>query len=201
MTFKNPSKSTQAAAPKAGNPKAPARVAVTLEALNMRGPRAGVAENVAAAFGLDPVDFDATSVAAKAALIAWADALTPAVNEFSLRVMLDRMVNAVLNSADGAITFYGEKMTQARDLTSKLGNEDRDEDREPVWGFETKAERARQFAAEACLAAFAQMAAAHGAVAAFEHVTGETWKPYTPPTTPARSVSREAAKAQIGAFG
>jgi hypothetical protein len=200
MAFKNPSKSAQGAA-QTGTPKAPARVALTLEALNMRGPRASVAENVARAFALEPVDFDATRDAAKAALIAWADTLTPAVNQFAMRVLLDRMVNAVLSSADGAINFYGEKVSQARDLTAKLNNEDRDEDREPVWGFETKAERARQFAAEACLAAFAQMAAAHGAVAAYEHVTGETWKPYTPPAAPARSVSRQAAKAELEAFG
>jgi hypothetical protein len=33
------------------------------------------------------------------------------------------------------------------------------------------------------------------------HVIGETWKPYTPPSAPARSVSREAAKAELEAFG
>ena len=44
------------------------------------------------------------------------------------------------------------------ELTSKLLNDDRDEDREGPAGFESKAERARLFAAEMALQSFALMA-------------------------------------------
>jgi hypothetical protein len=113
----------------------------------------------------------------------------------------ERSVGAFVGSAHGAATFYGSKVTIARNLTSKLANEDRDEDRDGVLGFETKAARARQFAAEAGLAAFALFAAATGAVHAYAEITGEDWKPYEAPIAPSRSVSRQAAAAELDALG
>jgi hypothetical protein len=91
--------------------------------------------------------------------------------------------------------------TQARDLTSKLANDDRDEDREGVYGFDSRAARARQFAAEAGLTAYALMAAAEGAVDAYTHITGDKWKPYEPPVAGPATVGRQAAEAEIAAFG
>jgi len=78
--------------------------------------------------------------------------------------------------------------------------DDRDEDRDGVSGFESRAERARIFAAEMGLQAHALLAAAEGAVSAYAHLTGSEWKPYEAPST-APSVSRASAAAQLGAFG
>jgi hypothetical protein len=45
------------------------------------------------------------------------------------------------------------------------------------------------------------MAAAEGAVAAYIHITGETWKPCEPPVAGPATVGRQAAEAEIAAFG
>ena len=89
----------------------------------------------------------------------------------------------------------------ARDLNSKVANEDRDEDRMGVDGLANDAERAREFAAQMAVQAFALLAAAEGAVDAYAQVTGSDWKPYQGNSRPATSVSRQAADAQIAALG
>ena len=44
--------------------------------------------------------------------------------------------------------------------------------------------------------------AAEGAVAAYEQVIGETWKPFDRPVeNPGASLDRKAAEAQLAAFG
>jgi hypothetical protein len=106
-------------------------------------------------------------------------------------------------SAFGAAQFYGTKKSAAMELTSKLLNDERDErdeDREGPAGFESKAERARLFAAEMALQAFALMAAAEGAIAAYAEITGEDWKPYEAPAAQAASVSRKSASVEMAAF-
>ena len=64
-----------------------------------------------------------------------------------------------------------------------------------------KAERARQFAAEMGLQAYALMAAAEGAVHAYAHITGETWKPYEAPVAASSSTARKSAAEELAAFG
>jgi hypothetical protein len=86
------------------------------------------------------------------------------------------------------------------ELTSKLLNDDRDEDRDGPAGFESKAERARLFAAEMGLQSFALMAAAEGALAAYADLTGEEWRPYEAPVAPAASVTRKSAAVEMAAF-
>ena len=127
----------------------------------------------------------------------------PAWVRFSVRPrdLIRSWVRALVGSACRAAQFYGGKVTQARDLTSKLANDDRDEDREGVYGFDSRAARARQFAAEAGLTAYALMAAAEGAVDAYTHITGDKWKPYEPPVAGPATVGRQAAEAEIAAFG
>jgi hypothetical protein len=53
-----------------------------------------------------------------------------------------RIVGAHVASAYGAAQFYGTKLSAAKDLTTRLGNDDRDEDRGGPSGFEDKAARA-----------------------------------------------------------
>jgi hypothetical protein len=51
------------------------------------------------------------------------------------------------------------------------------------------------------LQAFALMAAAEGAVHAYAAVTGNDWKPYEPPSSPAVTTARQSAAAELAAFG
>ena len=196
MAFNN----TQKSAPKpARDPQA--RQAITLELVARLAPSAVQAEKISTSFGLDPVDFDGIREGTEEQIGLSAKLLQPAVNDTAMRIHLQRVVGALVSSAHGAATFYSSKVTIARELTTKLANEDRDEDRDGVLGFDTKAARARKFAAQAGLAAFALFAAATGAVHAYAEITGEEWKPYEAPIAPSRSVSRQAAAAEMDALG
>ena len=130
-----------------------------------------------------------------------ANALVDNLNDKAMAIHLERVVGSFVGSAHGAAKFYGSKVTQAKDLTMASQNDNRDEDRSGVSGFESKAERARLFAAQMGLQAFALMAAAEGAVHAFAHITGEDWKPYEPPAAAASSTSRKSAAEEMNAFG
>ena len=173
---------------------------ITFELVAKLAPSDMQAEKMSASFGLDPVDYHAVREGTEEQIGLAARALQPTVNETAMRIHLQRVVGSFVGSAHGAATFYGTKVTQARDLTSKLANNDRDEDRDPVYGFESKAARARRFAAEAGLTAYALKAAAEGAVHAYAEITGEDWKPYEAPQA-GGSVNRQSAAAEMEAFG
>jgi hypothetical protein len=128
------------------------------------------------------------------------DTFGTALNEKALQIHLQRISGAFVSSAFGAAQFYGTKKSAAMELTSKLLNDDRDEDRDGPSGFESKAERARLFAAEMALQSFALMAAAEGAIAAYVDLTGDEWKPYETPIAPAATVSRKSAAVEMAAF-
>ena len=177
--------------------KSPVRQAITFELVQAHAPHAGLAENLSRTFGIDPVDYAAILEATEENIGLSAKALQPTLNDKAMEIHLQRVVGSFVSSAYGAATFYGTKVTQAKDLTMKSQNDDRD----GVSGFESKAERARQFAAEMGLQAYALMAAAEGAVSAYAHITGEDWKPYEAPAAPASSTSRQSAEAQMAAFG
>ena len=177
-----------------------ARQAITLELVRHLAPNATQAEKISATFALDPVDFDGIREATEEQIGLSAKALEPTVNETAMRIHLQRIVGAFVGSAHGAGTFYSSKVTAARELTMKLANEDRDEDRDGVLGFDTRAARAREFAAQAGLTAFALYAAASGAVDAYAELTGEDWKPYEAPADRSRSVNRQAANTELDAL-
>lgn len=179
----------------------PSRQAITLELVAAHAPSHALVGRLCTTFGLDAVDYEGIREATKEQISLSAEALQPTVNETAMKIHLQRVVGSFVGSAHGAAQFYGSKVTQARDLTSKLANDDRDEDREGVYGFESRAARARQFAAEAGLTAFALMAAAEGAVDAYTHITGDKWKPYEPPVAGPATVGRQAAEAEIAAVG
>ena len=143
------------------------------------------------------MDYDGIREATEEQIGLSAQALQPTVNNTAMRIHLQRVVGAFVGSAHGDATFYGSKVTQARDLTAKLANEDRD----GVYGFDTKAARAHAFAAQSGLTAYALLAAAEGAVHAYAAITGEEWKPYEGPSVPAGNVSRQAAAAELDALG
>jgi hypothetical protein len=180
---------------------AQSRQIITFELVARLAPSDVQAEKMSGAFGLNPVDYHAIRESTEEQIGLAAKALQPTVNDTAMRIHLQRVVGAFVGSAHGAATFYGAKTTQARDLTSKLANNDRDEDRDGVHGSESKAARARRFAAEAGLTAYALKAAAEGAVHAYAEITGEDWQPYEPPPTAAGTVSRQSATTEMEALG
>jgi hypothetical protein len=193
-------KNTQKSASQPARTQQP-RQAITLELVARLTPTAVQAEKIGTAFGLDPVDFDSIREATEEQIALSAKALEANVNETAMRIHLQRIVGAFVGSANGAATFYSAKVTVARELTTKLTSEDRDEDRDGVLGFDTKAARAREFAAQSGLTAFALFAAATGTVHAYAELTGEEWKPYTTPVAPSRNVSAQAAAVELDALG
>jgi hypothetical protein len=176
------------------------RKSITFEMVARLAPHHGLADNLVRTFGLEPVDYDSIRDATKEHVARTAEAFGTALNEKALQIHLQRVTGAFVGSAFGAAQFYGTKKSAAMEITSKLLNDDRDEDREGPLGFESKAERARLFAAEMALQSFALLAAAEGALAAYADITGEDWKPYETPTAPAATVSRQSAAVEMAAF-
>lgn len=165
-------------------------------------PHQQLASNLARTFGLEPVDMTMVRADTDRSIRDGAASLAQTLNERALAMHLQRVVGAYVGSAYGSGNFYSAKVTQARDATSRLANEDRDEDRDGVSGFDSKAARAREFAATMGIQAATLLAAAMGAADAYEHLTGETWKPYDtrrPDNT--RTVSRRAAVEEMNVFG
>ena len=175
------------------------RQTVTFELVTRLAPNATVADKIATRFALVHVDYHAIREATEEQVGLSAKALQSHASDTAMKIHLQRIVGAFVGSAHGAATFYGNKVTQARDLTTSLANENRDEDRDGVYGFDNRVARAQQFAAEAGLAAFAVLAAAEGAVHAYAEITGDDWKPYEA-SAPAGNVSRQAAAAAMDAF-
>ena len=190
-------------APQAAARTAPqqARLTITLELVAKHAPHDGLASNLARTFGLDEVDYAATRESTEEHVALGAKALKGALNDKAMQIHLQRIVSAYVSSAYGAAQFYTNKLTEARQATMASENDSRDEDRDGVAGFESKADRARMFAAQMGLQSFALLAAADGAVSAYAHVTGEAWKPYEAPQQAAATVQRRSAKAEMDAFG
>jgi hypothetical protein len=193
-------KSTQTTAKTTTSRTQPARQSITFELVAKLAPHQGLTDNLVRTFGLEPVDYDGIRDATAEHVARAAQAFGAALNEKALQIHLQRITGAFVGSAFGAAQFYGTKKSAAMELTSKLLNDDRDEDRDGPAGFESKAERARLFAAEMALQSFALMAAAEGAISAYGDITGETWKPYEAPASPAASVSRKSAAVEMAAF-
>ena len=177
------------------------RQTITFELVQHHAPHAALADNLARTFGIEPVDFDSIREATEEHVARSAQALQGPLNEKALQIHLQRIVGAFVGSAYGATQFYGNKKSEALDLTAKLRNEHRDEDRDGVYGFDSKGARARQFAAEMGLQAFALLAAATGAVHAYAEIIGEDWKAYEAPTAPSSTPSRQSAEAELAALG
>ena len=160
-------------------------------------------------FGLDDVDYADIRDKTEEAFVTMARAIEPSlsvagydgsVNTKGFEMHLQRLAGAFVGSAYGAASFYETKRQAARELSSGFANDDRDEDRMGIDGQANRAQRAREFAAQLALKAYATVAAAEGALSAYEHMIGSPWKPYEG-ATEARSIARDAAKAQADALG
>ena len=188
------------AQPAATNQRTANRQAITFEHVVRLAPHQSLVDNLVRTFGLEAVDYDGIREATSEHLTQAAEAFGAALNEKALAIHLQRIVGSYVASAHGAAQFYGNKVSTARDLTAQLQNDTRDEDRDGPLGLQGKAERARLFAAEMGVQAFALLAAANGAVDAFSSITGDTWKPYEAPLPAAATVARQSAAAEMAAF-
>ena len=197
MATKNTAQTAKTPAPRPQQ----ARQAITLELVIAHAPHQGLVDNLSRTFGIDAPDYAAIREGTEEHTVRLANLLCDDLNEKAMQIHLQRIVGASVSSAYGAATFYSNKVSEARTLTTASANDSRDEDRDGVYGFETKADRARMFAAQMAMQSFALLAAAEGAVHAYASITGEGWKPYEAPQAASNSTQRRSASAELDAFG
>jgi hypothetical protein len=209
-----PKATTRTAAPQSESARrfaaaANARTPITFESAARLVPSDTQIGSIIAGFGLDDVNYAEIRDASEAAFAAMSSALASALvidlgngetNNKALEMHLQRVAGAFVGSAHGAATFYEAKRQQARELGSKF-NEAREEDRMGIDGMANRAQRSREFAASLGLKAYATLAAAEGALSAYEHIIGSAWKPYEGRQDNGAGVSRDAAAAQAAALG
>ncbi|WEZ85993.1 hypothetical protein P6U16_23920 (plasmid) [Rhizobium sp. 32-5/1] len=176
--------------------------ATTLEMVRHACPDAAQALCISESFGLTLIDSDGIRDLHRSQLIQSADALKEVLAEKAMQIHMQRIVGSFVGSAYGAGQFYSRAVTEARDLTSKLSNGTRDEDLDGPVGFDSRAQRKRDFAADTGLQAHVLRMAAEGAASAYEEITGETWKPYerSGSSVAAQLIDQKAASLQMSAF-
>ena len=191
----------------ARSPRTSARVVqprrgTTLEMVRLACPDTAQVTRISESFGLAVLDSDGIRDLHERLIIETADALDEALSDRAMQIHLQRIVGAYVGSAHGAGQFYSKAVTEARDATSKLANDTRDEDLRGPVGFDSQAQRKREFAADMGLQAHALRTAAEGAVAAYEHIVGEAWKPFERQAeNPGAAVSKQAVDLQMSALG
>jgi len=176
--------------------------ATTLEMVRHACPDSVQAIRISESFGLPVVDSDGIRDLHRQQLIDSADALKDGLGDKAMQIHMQRIVGSFVGSAYGAGQFYSRSVTEARDLTTKLANDFRDEDLDGPVGFDSRAQRKREFAADMGLQAHVLRMVAEGAVSAYADITGETWKPYErgSTATPTVSLDHKAASLQMSAF-
>lgn len=180
----------------------PLRKGTSLEMVRLACPDTAQAILIAESFGSPVVDSDGIRELHERMITQTAEALGEGLGERAMQIHLQRIVGAYVGSAHGAGLFYSRAVTEARDATAKAANDLRDEDLDGPVGFDSNAQRKREFAADMGIQAHALRMAAEGAVAAYEHIVGESWKPYERQVdNPGQSLDRKAAELQMAALG
>lgn len=175
--------------------------ATTLEMVRHVCPDSAQALRISESFGLPVIDSDGIRNLHRAQLIESAGALKDGLAEKAMQIHMQRLTGSFVGSAYGAGQFYSRSVTEARDLSARLSNDMRDEDLDGPAGFDSRAQRKREFAADMGLQAHVLRMAAEGAVAAYEDITGEVWKPYQRLVENlGTSVDQKAASLQMAAF-
>ncbi|MGV1760578.1 hypothetical protein ACQZ6F_27145 [Rhizobium sp. A22-96] len=179
-----------------------AQRATTLEMVRHACPDIPQAQRISESFGHAVVDSDGIRKLHRTQLIESAAQLKDGLADKAMQIHMQRIVGSFVRSAYGAGQFYSRAVTEARDLTAKLSNDARDEDLDGPVGFDSRAQRKREFAAEMGLQAHVLRMAAEGVVSAYEEITGEIWKPYerTGAQSTASSIDQRAASLQMSAF-
>ncbi|WP_197433538.1 MULTISPECIES: hypothetical protein [Hyphomicrobiales] len=178
------------------------RKGTTLEMVRLACPDAAQALMIAESFGSPVLDSDGIRDLHERMIVETAEALGEGLGERAMQIHLQRIIGAYVGSAHGAGQFYSRAVTEARDMTAKAANDLRDEDLDGPVGFDSAAQRKREFAADMGLQAHALRMAAEGAVAAYEQIVGERWKPFERPAEhPGQTLDRKAAELQMAALG
>lgn len=131
------------------------RKGTTLEMVRLCCPDGNQAALISESFGLPVLDSDGIREFHERSLIEGADTLSEGLSDKAMQIHLQRIVGSHVGSAYGAGQFYSKAVTEAKDATAKLANETRDEDIDGPVGFDSKAQRKREFAAEMGLQAHA----------------------------------------------
>jgi len=179
--------------------RAAERAPITLESALRFGPTEDVISKVMRIFQVEPVPVAEIREMVEENLVKQAEGM--AMGEKGAEITFGRIVGAYVGAAYGAAQTYDTRRARARELTAKM-NEDRDEDRDGPSGFESRVEQAQEFAATLAMQALAAISAAEGACSAYEHITGNVWKPYVAQTTATATaaIGRQAATARMSAF-
>ena len=178
------------------------RKGTTLEMVRLACPDSTQMTLIAESFGLPVLDSDGIRDQHERLIVETADGLKEGLGDRAMQIHLQRIVGAYVGSAHGAGQFYSRAVTEARDATAKAANDLRDEDLDGPVGFDSGAQRKREFAADMGVQAHALRMAAEGAVTAYEHIVGERWKPFERPVdNPGQSLDRKAAELQMAALG
>lgn len=178
------------------------RKGTTLEMVRLCCPDSNQASLISESFGLPVLDSDGIREFHERSLIEGADTLSEGLSDKAMQIHLQRIVGSYVGSAYGAGQFYSKAVSEAKDASARPANDARDEDLDGPVGFDSAAQRKREFAADMGLQSHALRMAAEGAVAAYEHIVGESWKPYERLVeNPGQSVSRKAAELQMAALG
>lgn len=178
------------------------RKGASLEMVRLACPDSGQANLISESFGLPVIDSDGIRDLHHKIIIDTAESLSEGLGERAMQIHLQRIVGSFVGSAHGAGQFYSRAVSEARDATAKSANTARDEDLDGPVGFDSNAQRKREFAADMGIQSHALRCAAEGVVTAYEEVVGEAWKPFERQVdNPGQTVDRKAAELQMAALG
>ena len=178
------------------------RKGASLEMVRLACPDSAQASLISESFGLPVIDSDGIRDLHHKIIVDTAESLKEGLGDRAMQIHLQRIVGSYVGSAHGAGQFYSRAVSEARDATAKSANDTRDEDLDGPVGFDSNAQRRREFAADMGIQAHALRCAAEGVVTAYEEVVGEAWKPFQRQVeNPGQTVDRKAAELQMAALG
>ena len=178
------------------------RKGASLEMVRLACPDSAQASLISESFGLPVIDSDGIRDLHHKIIVDTAESLNEGLGDRAMQIHLQRIVGSYVGSAHGAGQFYSRAVSEARDATAKSANDTRDEDLDGPVGFDSNAQRKREFAADMGIQAHALRCAAEGVVTAYEEVVGEAWKPFQRQVeNPGQTVDRKAAELQMAALG
>ena len=178
------------------------RKGASLEMVRLACPDSDQASLISESFGLAVIDGDGIRELHHKIIVDTAEALNEGLGDRAMQIHLQRIVGSYVGSAHGAGQFYSRAVSEARDATAKSANDARDEDLDGPVGFDSNAQRKREFAADMGIQAHALRCAAEGVVTAYEEVVGEAWKTFQRQVeNPGQTVDRKAAELQMAALG
>ena len=178
------------------------RKGASLEMVRLACPDSAQASLISESFGLPVIDSDGIRDLHHKIIVDTAESLNEGLGDRAMQIHLQRIVGSYVGSAHGAGQFYSRAVSEARDATAKSANDTRDEDLDGPVGFDSNAQRKREFAADMGIQAHALRCAAEGVVTAYEEVVGEAWKPFQRQVeNPGKTVDRKAAELQMAVLG